>query len=168
MNLVGIFRQGVFSAFALTGAGLFATPALAQGDTATISEPTLSKSELILTPSNVQFVDDADDAASDWVANHSDRVAVSIRLGGATTFTPEFIQEQIQQALADNGVTNAVFFWEHGLEDGGTSVAVETDDMTFGPFGLDGELLTRHIPDIASQIRFNGEITVAPNVNDYN
>ncbi|OLF77696.1 hypothetical protein AWH62_03205 [Maricaulis sp. W15] len=166
MSAFGRLRQGFAAATAATA--LFAAPACAQDDTAPSSTKSIAGSELASTVTDIHFLDDADDAASEWVANRSDRVAVSIRFGGATTYTPEFIQSEIERVLEGSGITNAVFFWEHGLENGSTSVALETDEMTFGPFGLNGELLSQHIPDTASQIRFNSRLTVAENTNTLN
>jgi len=113
-----------------------------------------AKAVIQTTPaSTVHFFDDADRKASAWVAENPDRVAVSIRYGGKTAFTPEQIEQVLEADLIKNDIYNAVFYWEHGNADSGSSVAVETDGYAYGPYGLGS--VRKEIPGISAQIQFN-------------
>lgn len=118
--------------------------------------PTATVQTVAVTTNQITFHADADQKASEWVANQPDRVAVSIRYGGATTFAPEDIERIINHDLIENGITQAVFYWERGGATSGTSIGIETDDAVFGVFTL-GEIRQK-IPEVSRKINFNASI----------
>lgn len=109
--------------------------------------------------SAIQFYADADTESSGWVADRPDRVAVAVRYGGGTQYSPELIEDIIRSDLTENGISDPVFFWEHGLADGGTGITIDTDDQTFGPFALG--TVRNEIPQVSRQIKFNRGVDFA-------
>ena len=156
MGAIGRLKAGFGSAVAATT--LLAAPAFTQE----APEPT-RVALLSRDASSIQFLEDANFAASSWVVHGEDRFAATIRYGGATDYAPQQIQDVLERDLRANGIENAVFFWEHGPTDSGTSILFETDGNAFGPFGLG--TVRQEIPEIARQINFDRRIGLAAAMN---
>lgn len=135
----------------------------AQSDDARLTSASATVETVAATPNTIVFYDDADQKASEWVADRPDRVAVSIRYGGATTFAPADIERVLSHDFTENGVGHAVYYWEYGGETSGTSIAIETDDAIFGPYTL-GDI-RKEIPEVSRRINFNAGIGLQASLN---
>jgi hypothetical protein len=159
MSAIGRLKTGFAGAVAATA--LFAAPACAQEDqSANVTPVSMVTSEAASTnTSTVEFLSDADTASSDWVVENPDGLAVSIRYGGATEYSPELIERTLRNDLSSFGFSNVAFFWERGSEQGGSSIIYEVIGRGFGPFGLtDGR---RQISQIAQSLEFDPAIRTA-------
>lgn len=133
MSAFGKFRGGaVAGAVALTT--LFAAPACAQEKTTTSSAVTVENGAPV--SGAIEFVEDADYAADEYVVNNPDRFAISVRVGAQSMVPLENIEIILRRDFEANGITNINFYWETGGPRG-TTVAFHSDIYVSDPYGLD-------------------------------
>lgn len=98
------------------------------------SEPAKAQDQPSQTQS-VQFLEDADSAANQWVQQNPRGIAVAIRLGAGTPVPVARIESTLRSDFRAHGIHLVRFFYERG-GDGGSSVAYQTRNHAWGPFGL--------------------------------
>lgn len=159
-KLIGAFGSAAAAALAFAPAHAEDAPAMS-GASATAEATSLAHTPE--TNFEVEYLEDADRPANEWVVGHPDRMAISVHAG---TETPEYILANIEpllrQHFAANGLDDLEFFWERSTGTG-TTLAYHTDHYVWGPYGLGNAL--DFVPEAARGTIFNRDIAMIEPAN---
>jgi hypothetical protein len=156
---------GTFSSLA-AATMLFATPACAQeapdsANHAAVTQVAVASGSAVASPTNYEISDDAHYEADRWVVDHSDRLAIAVRIGGDTQVPLDRIESVLRNDFANNGVTNIRVYFEMAGTSGGSAVSYHTDDYVSAFYPL--ATARDHVAEAARRLRFDPQL--ASNMN---